>query len=193
MRLPPPALITATLAGTALVVWWVAAPRRSAAEGDRSFAASPQPPPAPMEKVTRTTDEWKKLLTAEQYRVTREAGTEPAFGEAYHAFKQQGRGSYFCVCCGNLLFTSTTRFDSGCGWPSFYDPASAGGIVERKDSSHGMDRIEVLCAKCDAHLGHVFAGEGFKTPTDRRFCINAAALRFVPDAPSAAGPAGTPK
>ena len=193
MRCPAPVFLATTLAGAALVAGWVAAPGCTGGENRPSLVAPPQPPPTPMEKIARTPDEWKKLLTPEQYRVTREAGTEPAFGEAYHAFKQQGRGSYFCVCCGNLLFTSTTRFDSGCGWPSFYDPASAGGIVERKDSSRGMDRVEVLCAKCDAHLGHVFAGEGFNTPTDRRFCINAAALRFVPDAPPAAGPAATPE
>lgn len=193
MRRPARVLVVAGLAGTALAAGWVAAPGCTGERGSRLRPVPPHPPPTPMKKIARTPDEWKKLLTPEQYRVTREAGTEPAFGEAYHAFKQQGRGSYFCVCCGNLLFTSTTRFDSGCGWPSFYGPASAGGVVERKDSSHGMDRIEVLCASCDAHLGHVFAGEDFKTPTDRRFCINAAALRFVPDAPPAEGPAGTPE
>lgn len=120
------------------------------------------------------------MLTPEQYRITREAGTERAFGPAYKEFKAQGAGSYFCVCCGAKLFDSATKFDSGCGWPSFYDPATAEGVKEKKDVSLGMVRIEVVCAKCDAHLGHVFDGEGFKTPTDRRYCINAVAMLFVP-------------
>lgn len=144
-----------------------------------SFATAKEAPAQPMDKVTKTDEEWKKELTPEQYRITRQAGTEPAHGSAYKEFKKQGEGTYYCVACGNKLFTSAAKFDSGCGWPSFYDPATATGIVERADHSHGMKRIEVLCSKCDSHLGHVFEGEGFDTPTDRRFCINAAALRFV--------------
>jgi len=130
-------------------------------------------------KVVRTDAEWRKLLTPEQYRVTRNAGTERPFGEAYDLFNKQGEGTYFCVCCNAELFTSKEKFHSGCGWPSFYDSSKAKGVLERRDVSHGMVRIETVCKRCDAHLGHVFEGEGYKTPTNRRFCINAASLRFV--------------
>lgn len=130
-------------------------------------------------KVVRTEAEWRKLLTPEQYRVTRTAGTERPFGEAYDLFNKQGEGTYFCVCCNAELFTSKEKFHSGCGWPSFYDSSKAKGVLERRDVSHGMVRIETVCKRCDAHLGHVFEGEGYKTPTNRRFCINAASLRFV--------------
>lgn len=159
---------------------WFALSARAGEKDDSAFATANRPPPAPMEKVTRTEEEWKNQLTPEQFRVTRQAGTERPFGDAYKEFKKQGEGTYFCICCGNKLFTSREKFDSGCGWPSFYDPATATGVREKPDHSHGMVRIEVVCSKCDAHLGHVFEGEGFKTPTNRRFCINAAALRYVP-------------
>lgn len=132
------------------------------------------------EKVVKTDEEWRKLLTPEQYRVTRTAGTERPFGDAYEEFNKQGEGTYYCVCCGAELFTSNEKFHSGCGWPSFYDTSKAKGVLEKKDSSHGMIRIETVCKRCDAHLGHVFEGEGYKTPTNRRFCINAASLKFVP-------------
>ena len=132
------------------------------------------------EKVVKTDEEWRKLLTPEQYRVTRTAGTERPFGAAYEEFNNQGEGTYFCVGCNAELFTSNEKFHSGCGWPSFYDSSKAKGVLEKKDVSHGMVRIETVCKRCDAHLGHVFEGEGYKTPTNRRFCINAAALKFVP-------------
>ncbi|MFM7180669.1 MAG: peptide-methionine (R)-S-oxide reductase MsrB [Verrucomicrobiales bacterium] len=171
-----PLILIATFA-TAAALWF--ALNATAGGKDSSFATSASAPPPPMEKVTRTEDEWKKQLTPEQFRVTRQAGTERPFGDAYKSFKAQGEGTYYCVCCGNKLFTSKQKFDSGCGWPSFYDPATATGVKEKRDDSLGMTRIEVVCSKCDAHLGHVFEGEGFKTPTDRRFCINAASLRYV--------------
>lgn len=131
-------------------------------------------------EIVKTDDEWKKLLTVEQYEVTRQRGTERPFGDIYKEFEKQGEGTYYCVCCGAELFTSKEKFHSGCGWPSFYDSSKAKGVLERADDSHGMHRVETLCKRCGAHLGHVFEGEGFKTPTDRRFCINGVALKFVP-------------
>lgn len=131
-------------------------------------------------KVVKTDEEWREMLTPEQFRVAREGGTERAFGKAYHEFKKQGAGVYQCICCGAELFSSNEKFDSGCGWPSFYDPSKAKNVRSLVDLSHGMVRTEVRCARCDAHLGHVFEGEGFDTPTDKRFCINAVTLKFVP-------------
>ncbi len=129
-------------------------------------------------KVVKTEAQWKKILTPEQFLITRKAGTERAFGAAYAKFKKQGEGTYFCVCCGAELFTSKQKFNSGCGWPSFYDPSKAPNITEKRDTSLGAVRTEVVCTVCDAHLGHVFFGEGFNTPTDKRYCINGAAMRF---------------
>ncbi len=131
-------------------------------------------------KVIKTEDEWRKKLTPEQYAVTRLAGTERPNGAAYEKFNAEGEGTYYCVCCGVELFTSKEKFHSGCGWPSFYDASTAKNVLEKKDMSHGMVRVETVCKRCDAHLGHVFDKEGYKTPTDRRFCINGAALLFVP-------------
>jgi len=139
--------------------------------------------------VVKTDAEWRKLLTPEQYRITRQGGTERAFGKAYEEFHHHQEGMYFCVGCGAELFTSNEKFDSGCGWPSFYDPSKAKNITEHVDVSAGMVRTEVVCTVCDAHLGHVFVGEGYKTPTDKRYCINAAALRYVPAKKMAAGTA----
>jgi len=137
-------------------------------------------PVEPAAKVVKTDEEWKKLLTPEQYHILREAGTERPDGEVYHEFKKQGAGTYHCAGCGALLFSSKEKFDSGCGWPSFYDPAKAENVRTRNDMSFGRVRVEVICAKCDGHLGHVFEGEGFDTPTDQRYCINGGGLRFVP-------------
>ncbi len=137
-------------------------------------------PAEPAGKIAKTDAEWKKELTPEQYRILRQAGTERANGEVYKEFKHQGKGTYHCAGCGTLLFSSEQKFDSGCGWPSFYDPAKAENVVIKKDFSGGMVRVEVVCAKCDGHLGHVFEGEGFNTPTDRRFCINGGGLVYVP-------------
>ncbi|MBL9176436.1 MAG: peptide-methionine (R)-S-oxide reductase MsrB [Verrucomicrobiaceae bacterium] len=144
---------------------------------DKSTSA---PKAMPKPEIVKTDDEWKKLLTLEQYEVTRGRGTERPFGHIYEEFEKQGEGTYHCVCCGAELFTSKEKFHSGCGWPSFYDSSKARGVLEKPDNSHGMRRIETVCRRCDAHLGHVFEGEGFKTPTDRRFCINGVALKFVP-------------
>ncbi|MCA1962721.1 MAG: peptide-methionine (R)-S-oxide reductase MsrB [Prosthecobacter sp.] len=133
-------------------------------------------------QVTLSDEEWKKRLTEEQYRVTRTAGTERPFGKIYEEFEKQGEGTYYCVCCGAELFTSKEKFHSGCGWPSFYDASTAKNVLERPDHSHGMIRVETLCKRCGAHLGHVFDGESVSaaTPTKRRFCINGVALHYVP-------------
>ncbi|MFP4283469.1 MAG: peptide-methionine (R)-S-oxide reductase MsrB [Opitutales bacterium] len=124
--------------------------------------------------------EWRARLTPEQYRILREAGTERAFGEVYRQFKDQGEGDYYCAGCGTLLFSSMHKFDSHCGWPSFYDPAEIESVELREDRSLGMVRTEVVCANCGGHLGHLFKGEGFDTPKDQRFCINGFVLEFVP-------------
>jgi peptide-methionine (R)-S-oxide reductase len=149
--------------------------RKSAA-----MESAPQPPADPNGKVIKSDDEWRRQLSAEQYHILREAGTERPNGRAYKEFKHQGAGSYHCAGCETLLFTSNEKFDSGCGWPSFYDPAKAENVITREDISLGRIRTEVLCARCDGHLGHVFEGEGFDTPTDKRYCINGGGLRFVP-------------
>jgi peptide-methionine (R)-S-oxide reductase len=133
-------------------------------------------------KVIKSDEEWRKKLTPEQYAITREAATERPYGAAYEKFNAEGEGTYYCVCCGAELFSSKEKFHSGCGWPSFYDASTAKNVLERADDSLGMRRVETLCKRCDAHLGHVFDGESVSagTPTKRRFCINAAALLFVP-------------
>ncbi|HEU5474436.1 MAG TPA: peptide-methionine (R)-S-oxide reductase MsrB [Actinophytocola sp.] len=130
-------------------------------------------------KVTKSEQEWREQLSPAEYRVLRQAGTEAPWTGEYTDTKTAG--VYNCRACGAELFRSDTKFESHCGWPSFFDPADTDAVILREDRSLGMARTEVLCANCHSHLGHVFSGEGYPTPTDQRYCINSISLTLVPE------------
>lgn len=134
------------------------------------------------EKVSKTDEEWRAQLSPEEYQVTRKAGTERAFTGRY--WNTKDIGTYACICCGLELFESDAKFESGCGWPSFFKPLEGARLTESKDTAYGMVRIEVTCSRCDAHLGHVFP-DG-PPPTGLRYCINSVSLKFQGDQESGA-------
>ncbi|TQC47677.1 peptide-methionine (R)-S-oxide reductase [Rhodococcus sp. WS4] len=142
------------------------------------MSSQQQDPTQSAPKVALSDSEWREKLTPEEYAVLRQSGTERPFVGEYTDTKTEG--VYHCRACGAELFRSTEKFESHCGWPSFFDPADSDAVILREDSSLGMRRVEVVCRTCHSHLGHVFEGEGYPTPTDQRYCINSISLVLEP-------------
>lgn len=140
-----------------------------------SSNSSSNPPSSSFKNLTN--DHWRTVLSPEQFKVLREAHTEPSNSGKYN--KHYEKGVYRCAACSEPLFISSFKFDSGCGWPAFFDSIE-GKVIQKPDNSGGMKRVEILCASCNSHLGHIFSGEGFRTPTDERYCVNSICLSFDP-------------
>ncbi|SFE06345.1 peptide-methionine (R)-S-oxide reductase [Actinopolyspora alba] len=145
----------------------------------RNYRGGMDPVVGSTPKVVKSEQQWRERLDQDEYAVLRQGATEAPYSGDYVEEKTQG--VYECRACGAELFRSGTKFESHCGWPSFWDPSDSEAVLLREDRSHGMVRVEVLCASCHSHLGHVFEGEGYPTPTDQRYCINSIALRLEPD------------
>ncbi|MFD9668480.1 peptide-methionine (R)-S-oxide reductase MsrB [Rhodococcus sp. NPDC059968] len=142
------------------------------------MSSQQQDPTQSAPKVALSDSEWREKLTPEEYAVLRHSGTERPFVGEYTETKTEG--VYHCRACGAELFRSSEKFESHCGWPSFFDPADSDAVILREDTSLGMRRVEVVCGTCHSHLGHVFEGEGYPTPTDQRYCINSISLVLEP-------------
>ncbi len=170
-------MLRSLLTTAAVLLALTACNRGQTAPGTPPPAAAPDDAPVG-ERLNLSEDEWKKRLTPEQFHILREDGTERAFTGHLHDHK--GDGVYRCAACGAPLFDSKTKFDSGTGWPSYYTPIEKGRVAEKKDTKYGMVRVEVECARCGGHLGHVF--EDGPAPTGLRYCINSASLSFQPRA-----------
>jgi len=150
-------------------------PATQPADAHADDSDNPGSAPAMTDNLPKTNEEWRAILTEEQYRITRLKGTERPFTGAY--WNTKVKGTYFCACCGQPLFTSATKYDAGCGWPSFWAPIDEDNVDTEADSSLGMQRTEIVCSRCGAHLGHVF--EDGPNPTGLRYCVNSASLKLV--------------